>query len=130
MRVWKLVSGILCIIAFSFFITIFLGLGSLFNLFQSGVFSGGILALLLLLAGGIMHLVTNNMQSLGTRIALVLIFGIAAYLFFQFHSSSYKSAVNILGVWCSINAFLALIDVPEKEEKETDEETQDHQENV
>lgn len=105
MKTWKLVSGILSIVlsVFVIFQALIVGMGN--TLAQNGDVSGGIglFVALLMLAGGIVSIVTRN-GGKESNIAILIIFGIAGWLAFSYKTTYPDLA--IWGGWCAICAFL------------------------
>lgn len=109
MKTWKLVSGILSIVLFVFvaFQSCAAGLSNaLMENGESGG-SGGIMLAVLMLAGGIVSIATRGSEGKGGNIALIVLFGLAA--FFGFALAGSFSDLNIWAGWCLINAILAII---------------------
>lgn len=108
MKTWKLVSGVLSIIL------------SLFVLFQScaaGISntiqdngevggSAGLIVAIMLLAGGIISIVSRK-GGKGANIAIVVLYGIGAFLGFTL-AGSYTDLV-IWATWCLICVVLAVV---------------------
>lgn len=109
MKTWKLVSGILSIILFAFvsFQSCAAGLGN--TLADNGEVSGsaGFIVAIMLLAGGIVSVVTRNSNSKGGNIALIVLFGIGTIIGFLCAGSF--GDLNIWAGWCLINSILAII---------------------
>ncbi|NBI10260.1 hypothetical protein D1641_09590 [Colidextribacter sp. OB.20] len=108
MKTWKLVSGILCIVL-SFFVLLQSCAAGLSNTLQdNGEVGGsaGVIVAIMLLAGGIVSIATRK-GGKGGNIALIVMFGIAAFLGFTL-AGSYGDLV-IWSVWCLICAVLAII---------------------
>lgn len=109
MKNWKLISGILSIVlaAFVFFQSMASGFyDSVSNGDGTGMASGAIVGLLLI-AGGIVSIVTKKSTAKGGNIALIVLYGIAALIGF-FASGSY-SDLQVWGGWCLICAVIAVI---------------------
>ena len=83
MKIWKLVSGILSIIFFALVAMQSCAVGVANTLEDSGEISGsaGILVAVLMLAGGIVSIATRGSEKRGGNIALLVLFGLAAWLF-------------------------------------------------
>lgn len=109
MKTWKLVSGILSIVLFALVSLQSCAVGVGNSLSQSGEVSGttGIIVAFLMLAGGIVSIVTRKGSSKGGNIALIVLFGLAAFFGFTM-SGSFKD-LNIWAFWCLICAVLAVI---------------------
>lgn len=109
MKTWKLVSGILSIVL-SGFVLFQSGLAGFVNSVENSSDAGGsagLLVAILLLAGGIVSIVTRNSKSKGGNIAIIIMFGIAAILGFS-NAAVYKDLM-IWSVWCVLCALLALV---------------------
>lgn len=108
MKTWKLVSGILSIVAF--FIVAFqscaAGIGN--AMAENGEVSGsaGIIVAIMILSGGIVSIATRK-GGKGGNIALIVLFGIGA-LFGYVLAGSF-SDLNIWATWCLINVVLAIV---------------------
>lgn len=109
MKIWKLVSGILSIILFVFVSFQSCAAGVSNTLENNGEMSGsaGIVVAILMLAGGIVSIVTRNSQKKGGNIALIVLFGLAALIGFASYGS--YSDLAIWSGWCLINAVLAVV---------------------
>lgn len=109
MRIWKLVSGILSMILFIFvtFQSCAAGVSNALEGNEEVSGTAGILVAVLMLAGGIVSVVTKNMTKKGGNIALVILFGLAAAIGFACYGS--YSDLAIWSGWCLINAFLAIV---------------------
>ncbi len=113
MKIWKLVSGILCIVL-SLFVILQSCAAGLSNALEENGESGGtagVVVAIMLLSGGIVSIATRK-GSKGGNIALVVMFGLAALVGFTL-AGSYKDLVIWAG-WCLICAVLALIDLIRK----------------
>lgn len=117
MKTWKLVSGILSIVLF--FVVSFqscaAGLSNVLLENGENGGSGGVILSILMLAGGIVSIVTRK-GSKGGNIALIVLFGIAALVGFAM-AGSYAD-LNIWAAWCLINAVLAIIALIKGNKKE------------
>lgn len=106
---WKLVSGILSMVLFVLvsFQSCVAGLGNTIS--QNGEVGGsaGIIVAIMLLSGGIVSVATRKSVGKGGDIALVVLFGIGAFLGILL-AGSFGDLV-IWGIWCLVNAVLALI---------------------
>ena len=108
MKVWKLVSGVLCIVM-SFFVLFQSCAAGLSNAMQeNGEVGGsaGLIVAIMLLSGGIVSIATRN-GSKGGNIAQIVLFGIGALLGFTL-AGSYSDLVIWAG-WCLICAFFSII---------------------
>ncbi len=109
MKTWKLVSGILSIILFAVvsFQSCAVGIGN--TLGETGEVggSGGIVLAILMLSGGIVSIATKNAKGKGGNIALIILFGLAA--FFGFGMAGSYTDLKIWAGWCLINAILAIV---------------------
>ena len=110
MKTWKLVSGILSIILFAVVSMQSCAVGIGNTLQDNGEVGGsaGIIVAILLLAGGIVSIVTRN----GGNIALIVLFGLAALCGFTMGGS--YSDLTIWSAWCLICAILAIISIVKK----------------
>lgn len=121
MRVWKLVSGILCIVLclFVLFQSCAVGIGNALqqNMESSG--SAGVLVAIMLLAGGIVSIATRNSNGKGGNIALIVLFSIGTIIGFAL-SGSYTD-LKIWAVWCLVCMVMAVISLV-KSGREYDEE--------
>lgn len=115
MSTWKLVSGILCMILFIMvmFQSCAAGLSNAFegNDEFSGT-AGGFVAIMML-TGGIVSVATRNVKGKGGNIALLILFGLAAFVGFVGHGS--YSDLAIWAGWCFINAIVAFVGLVKKE---------------
>lgn len=109
MRIWKLVSGILCIVLFGFIIFQSCAAGIVNAIEDNGDISGsaGVIVAVLMLAAGIVSIVTRNNKGKGGNIALLILFGIAAGIGFAF--AGIYSDLRIWAGWCAICAIMAII---------------------
>lgn len=108
MKIWKLVSGILTIIFFLIVELQSCAAGAVNVLEENGGSSGsvGFIVGLLMLVGGIVSICVRNAGK-GGNIAVVVVFGLAAFIGFVGHGN--YSDLVIWSIWCLINALLALI---------------------
>ena len=108
MKTWKLVSGILSIIMFVFVTFQSCAAGVANTLDATGEVGGsaGLIVAIMLLAGGIISIVTRK-GSKGGNIALIVIFGIGAICGFAL-AGSYAD-LKIWAGWCLICAILAIV---------------------
>ena len=113
MKTWKLVSGILSIILFAVVSMQSCAVGIGNTLQDNGEVGGsaGIIVAILLLAGGIVSIVTRN-GGKGGNIALIVLFGLAALCGFTMGGS--YSDLTIWSAWCLICAILAIISIVKK----------------
>ncbi len=106
---WKLVSGILSMILFIIVSlqSCVVGLGN--AVFETGESSGGggILLATLMLTGGIVGVATRKSEGNGGNVALIILFGLAA--FFGFVLAGSFSDLRVWAFWCFINAIMAVI---------------------
>lgn len=109
MKIWKLVSGILSIVFSGIVIFQSMAAGAYNALANTGDIGGsaGILVALLMIAGGIVSIVTKNSLKNGGNIALLIVFVLAG-LVGIFNSAVYEDLL-IWGIWCIICAAMALI---------------------
>lgn len=108
MKTWKLVSGILSIILFVLVSFQSCAAGMANALAENGEVGGsaGIIVAIMLLAGGIVSIVTRK-GSKGGNIALIILFGIGALCGFTM-AGSYGD-LYIWAAWCLICAVLAVV---------------------
>lgn len=108
MKTWKLVFGILSIVAFFMvaFQSCAAGIGN--AMAENGEVSGsaGIIVAIMILSGGIVSIATRK-GGKGGNIALIVLFGIGA-LFGYVLAGSF-SDLNIWATWCLINVVLAIV---------------------
>ena len=111
MKVWKLVSGILSIVLFGFIIFQSCAAGVSNALEENKEVSGsaGVIVAILMLAAGIISIVTRNSTGKGGNIALLVLFGIAAAVGFAM-AGSYGD-LRIWAGWCALCAVLAIVDM-------------------
>lgn len=121
MKIWKLVSGILSIVM------------SIMVLFQScaasmadaledeGGASGGfgILVTVLMLTGGIVSIAVRRGEK-GGNVALIIIFGLAAFLGIVGSSAGSFGDLAVWGSWCLICAILAIVSLIKGSKKKED----------
>lgn len=109
MKVWKLVSGILSIILFMVIELQSCAAGVVNALEDNGGSSGsvGFICGILILAGGIVSIVSRKSTGKGGNIALIVLFGLAA-LFGLAGYGNYSDLV-VWSVWALINAVLAVV---------------------
>lgn len=129
MKVWKLVSGVLSMILFVLVAFQSCAAGVSNALEANGEVSGsaGIIVAILMLAGGIVSVVTRKSEKKGGNIALIILFGLAALIGFTNYGS--YSDLAIWSGWCLINAILAIVAIitGKKKTKETTSDLPDEQ---
>ena len=129
MKVWKLVSGILSMVLFVLVAFQSCAAGVSNALEANGEVSGsaGIIVAILMLAGGIVSVVTRKSEKKGGNIALIILFGLAALIGFTNYGS--YSDLAIWSGWCLINAILAIVAIitGKKKTKETTSDLPDEQ---
>lgn len=115
MKTWKLVSGILSIVLFTFTSLQSCAAGLSNALSENGEVGGsaGIILSILMLAGGIVSVSTRKSKKKGSNIALIVLFGLAS--FFGFTMAGSYADLNIWASWCLINAIMAVIALRTKE---------------
>lgn len=110
MKTWKLVSGILSILFFVIvtFQSCAVGLAS--SIYQSNDTGGGIgfIVAIMMIAGGIVSIVTRNSAGKGGNIALMVLFGLGALLGLSQDKTIFKDLI-VWGGWCAINVILAIV---------------------
>ena len=108
MKNWKLVSGILSIIMFFMVAFQSCAAGISNTLGETGEVSGsaGIIVAIMLLAGGIVSIVTRK-GSKGGNIAIIVLFGIG--VLFGYALAGSFSDLNIWATWCLVNVILAIV---------------------
>ncbi len=118
MKTWKLVSGILSIILFVIvsFQSCAVGIGNTLGETGEAGGSGGIMLSILMLAGGIVSIATRNAKGKGGNIALIILFGLAA--FFGFGMAGSYTDLRIWAGWCLINAILAIVAIVKQNKTE------------
>lgn len=118
MKTWKLVSGILSIVLFVFvsFQSCAAGLANAISENGESGGSGGIILSILMLAGGIVSIATRKSNGKGGNIALIVLFGLAA--FFGFALAGSFGDLNIWAGWCLINAILAVVEMIKRKKAE------------
>lgn len=109
MKVWKLVSGILSIILFVLVSLQSCAAGISNALEDNGEVSGsaGLLVAIFMLAGGITSIATRKATGKGGNIALIILFGLGAFIGFTLKGS--YSDLAVWSGWCVINVVLAII---------------------
>jgi len=111
MKVWKLVSGILCMVFFAIVVLQSCAVGVVNSIDENTAdtsAAGGILLAVLMLAGGIVSVVTRK-GGRGGSIATLVIFLIAALMGFA-NKGTYGDLVIWAG-WCAICAVMSLVGV-------------------
>ena len=109
MKIWKLVSGILCIVFFAMVAFQSCATGVVNSLEENTTdlsAAGGIMLGVLMLAGGIISIATRK-GGKGGSIATLIIFLLAALVGFA-SQGTYKDLV-VWSAWCLICAVMALI---------------------
>lgn len=109
MKTWKLVSGILSIVLCMFVLFQSCAAGIANTLADNGEVSGsaGAIVAIMMLAGGIVSIVTRK-GSKGGNIALIVLFGIAAICGFTMAGTVYTD-LYIWAAWCLICVVLAVV---------------------
>lgn len=108
MKTWKLIAGIISCVAtvVVLFQSCAAGIVGAVEKTESVGGSAGFMVALLMLSGGITSIVTRNSQGSGGDIALMILFGLAGVIGTTMHGV--YSDLIIWGIWCLINAGLAL----------------------
>lgn len=111
MKVWKLVAGIFSIVLSVIVLFQSCAAGVVDAIEDQGGTSGsaGLIVAIVMLAGGIVSIATRSSQKKGASIALLILFGIGAVTGLAMHGI-YTDLI-IWGVFCLINAILALINI-------------------
>ena len=111
LKTWKLVSGIISVV-----LCLFVGLQSCAagignTLEGNGQISGsaGFVVVFMLLAGGIISIVTRKSNSKGANVALVILFGIGAL--FGYTLAGNFGDLMIWDTWCLVCAVLAIVSI-------------------
>lgn len=109
MKTWKLVSGILSVVMFAVVAlqSCAVGIGNVISENGEAGGSGGILLAVLMLAGGIVSIATRKSEGKGGNIALIILFGVAAFAGFGLAGSF--TDLNIWAFWCLLNAVFAVV---------------------
>ena len=121
MKIWKLVAGILSMVA----AVIVFKQSSLLSVLESfagsddGASGAGMLMAIFLLSGGIVSVAVRKAKKNGGNITLIIIFGLAALI--GFVGASDFSDLSVWGSWALINAVLALIAIFVSKKKKKDE---------
>lgn len=123
MKNWKLVSGILSIVLCLFVLFQSCAAGLSNALQENGEVGGsaGVIVAIMLLAGGIVSIVTRN-GGKGGNIALIVLYGIGALFGFTL-AGSYGDLV-IWAAWCLICAALAAVSLA-KSKKDAEQNKND-----
>lgn len=110
MKTWKLVSGILSIVLSVFVVFQSFAAGVVNTMEANGEVGGsaGVIVAIMLLAGGIVSIVTRK-GGKGGNIALIVLFGIGALCGFTM-AGGYGD-LYIWSGWCVINAVLAIVSI-------------------
>lgn len=108
MKTWKLVSGILSIVLCLFVLLQSCAAGTVNALEASGEVSGsaGLIVSIMMLAGGIVSIVTRK-GTKGGNIAIIVLYGVAALCGFTMAGNF--TDLNIWAFWCLICAALAAV---------------------
>ena len=119
MKVWKLVSGILCCCLFV--VTTFQSCAATIGngMDQNGEIGGvgGFILSILMLAGGIVSIVAyRNANSKGLNITLIILFGLASII--GFSTAGSFGDLNLWAFWCLICAVLAAVSLFKKKKTE------------
>lgn len=122
MKIWKLVSGILSIILFVLVTMQSCAVGLANALEENGELSGsaGLFVAILMLAGGIVSIVTRGSEKKGGNIALIVLFGLAALMGFA-GAGSYAD-LTVWAAWCLLLAVIAVISLIKGRKKPAKEE--------
>lgn len=123
MKIWKLVSGILSMILFVFVTFQSCAAGVANTLQDNGELGGtaGIMVSIMLLAGGIVSVVTRKSEGKGGSVATAVLFLLGALTGFTM-AGSYGD-LTIWAGWCLICGALAVVDVISKRKNGKKEET-------
>lgn len=126
MKTWKLVSGILSIVLCLFVLLQSCAAGTVNALEASGEVSGsaGLIVSIMMLAGGIVSIVTRK-GTKGGNIAIIILYGIAALCGFTM-AGNFKD-LNIWAFWCLICAVLAAVSLIKS--KDAKQEIREHSAN-
>lgn len=108
MKVWKMVSGILSIVfsCFILFQSCAAGLGESLSDADTSDGSLGLLVALMVMAGGIVSIVTKKSLK-GGNIALIILFGLGALA--GYSGSGYYGDLVIWATWSLVCAVLAVV---------------------
>lgn len=118
MKTWKLVSGILSIVLCTFVLFQSCAAGTVNAIEANGEVSGtsGFLVASLMLAGGIVSIVTRRGTKHG-NIAIVILYGIASLIGFT-GAGTYFTDLYIWATWCAICAVLAIVNLIKNKQKQ------------
>lgn len=107
MKTWKLVSGIISIVLFVFVSFQSCAAGVVNTMEENGEVGGsaGLIVAIMLLAGGIVSIVTRK-GGKGGNIALIVLFAIGALCGFTMAGG--YGYLYIWSAWCVLNAVLAI----------------------
>lgn len=112
MKTWKLVSGIISIVLFA--VVAFQSCAASFveAVEDAGGTSGGagMFTSLMLLAGGIVSVVTSGSDGNGGNIARIVLFGIGALAGFSAYGGAYGD-LFIWAIWCMLCAIMAIASI-------------------
>ena len=108
MKTWKLVSGIISIVLFTFVIFQSFLAGAYNTLTQNGQISGsaGVIVAVMLLSAGIVSIATRK-GGKGGNIALIILYGLGSLVGYTC-AGSYKDLI-VWASWCLICAALAVV---------------------
>lgn len=109
MKVWKLVSGILSIVLFAFVAFQSCAAGFVDAVQDEGGTGGGagVVVAVLLLAAGIVSIVSRNSTGKGLDITLVILYGLAALIGYTLYGV--YSDLQVWATWCLVCAVLAIV---------------------
>lgn len=124
MKTWKLVSGILSIILFVLvtFQSCAVGLGNAISENGEVSGSGGVLAAIMMLAGGIVAIAARNSKGKGGDIALIVLYGLGTLIGFALAGS--YSDLRIWAFWCLVCMILAIVSIVQHKKDLDGEEKQ------
>lgn len=107
MKNWKLISGILSIVfaGFVFFQSFAAGLADALGGTDTGAMAAGILVAVMMIAAGIVSIVTRKAEKNGGNVAQIVMFAIAAVVGFAMHAG--YSDLVIWATWCCVCAIIA-----------------------
>ena len=117
MKIWKLVAGILSIVlsVIVFFQSMIVGTANALSANGEVGGSAGLFVSIFMLAGGIVSIVVRNNEKMGSHIALIILFGLAALLGFTM-SGSYGD-LNVWAGWCLINTVIAVVSIIQQKKR-------------
>lgn len=108
MRVWKLVSGIICCV-----LTVLVMLqscaatiGEALSDAETADGAAGLLVAILMLAAGIISIATRDSASIGGEIAMTVLFAIAANI--GLANSTYYGDLAVWAFWCAVCGLVAI----------------------